>query len=180
MRITCLSLLALLVLPACDSGGKKKEANPDAAKAAAEAKAEEDRIAERKKQREAKAAAAKKAEEDKKKVIEELCVVPPDANKPKKLDQACDALANAQSDFLARQYADDKDALAKLEKNAPMQKQNMLRMCTSMDVAVGLKNAFDNAPMGMAKDMNDIIATCMQKLGPAQGGGAAVPQKKPG
>lgn len=179
MRIPSLSLLVLLMMPACDSGEKPK-ANPDEAKQAADEKATEDGIAKRKQEREAKAAAEKKAAEDKKKLIDELCVVPADAKPPKKLDQACEALAAAQGEFFARQYADDPESAAKLEKSAPMQKQNILRMCTSMDFALGLKNAFDKAPLGMAKDINDIISVCTVKFAPAGGGAAAVPPKPGG
>lgn len=182
MRILSCSFLALLLaVPACDSGKKEKKPDADAKKKADEEAETEKRIAERKKAREAKAAAEKKAAEDRKKKIEELCVVPEDAKKPKKLDAACNALADAQIEFLKREYADNPDKLAGVEKNAPMQKANILKMCSSMDVAVGLKHAFDNAPKGYGESMNDIIATCMQKLGPAApppGAGGVPPKRK--
>ncbi len=179
MRILSSSLLALLMVTACDSG-KKSAPDPAEAKQADEAAAEAKRIEDRRIARETKAAEKKKAEEDKKKTIDELCVVPPDAKKPKKLDAACEATAEAQVAFFKRQYADEPDSLASLEEKASLQKQNLMRMCTSMDIALGLKNAFDNAPKGMGSDLNDIIAVCMRKLGSAPKGGVAVPAKKPG
>jgi hypothetical protein len=181
MRILASSLLALLLVTACDSDSKPKQ-NPDdaAAKKAADEAEETKRIAERAKKREAEALAKVKAEEDRKAKMAELCVVPEDAKKPKKLDAACDAMAAAQIDFLRRQYADDPDKLAGVEKNAPMQKANIIKMCSSMDVALGLQNAFVNAPMGYGEYLNDLIATCMQKLGKPDPAGAAVPAKKPG
>lgn len=180
MRTLAPSLLALLLVTACDSGDAKPKQSAEAdAKAAEEAEAAK-RIEERRKEREAKAEAEAKAEEDRKTKIAELCVVPEDAKKPKKLDAACEAMAEAQIEFLRRQYAEDAGKLAGVEKNAPMQKANILKMCSSTDVALGLKNAFDNAPMGYGEYLNDIIATCMQTLGKPSDAGAAVPAKKPG
>jgi len=180
MRILSCSLLAIaLVAPACDS--KKEPKKDDAAeKKAAEEAESEKRIAARKAEREGKAAAEKKEAEDKQKMLETLCVVPEDVKKPKKLDAACNATADAQIEFLKRQYAEDPGKLAGVEKNAPMQKANLIKMCSSMDVALGLKNAFDNAPLGYGGLMNDLMGTCMRKLGTAPEGGAAVPAKKPG
>ncbi|MEM9454731.1 MAG: hypothetical protein AAGF11_11165 [Myxococcota bacterium] len=182
MRILSCSVLALLLLaPACDSADKPKKADDAEAKKKAEEDETAKRIEQRRKDREAKAAAEKKAAEDKQKQIEALCVVPEGVKKPKKLDKACDALAEAQIEFLKRQYADSPDKLAGVEKNAAMQKANIIKMCSSMDLALGLKNAFDNAPMGYGESMNDMIAACIKKLAPVApaGGGAAVP-KKPG
>lgn len=180
MRTLGLSMLALLLVTACDSKDKKAEPNAEAAKQAEEEAASAKRIEERRKEREAKAAADAKAVEDRKTNMAALCVVPEDAKKPKKLDAACDAMAEAQLEFLRRQYADDADKLAGVEKNAPMQKANIIKMCSSMDVALGLKNAFDNAPMGYGEYLNDLIATCIQQLGKPDAAGAAVPAKKPG
>ncbi|MEM7159314.1 MAG: hypothetical protein AAF799_41130 [Myxococcota bacterium] len=180
MRILSTSLLALLMATtACDSG-KKEGPDKAQAKAAEDEAAEAKRIEERRKAREAKAAAKKKAEEDKKKAIDELCVIPEDVKKPKKLADACEATSEAQVAFFKRQYAGEPDKLASIESKAEMQKQNLMRMCTSMDIALGLKNAFDKAPEGMGPELNEIIATCMRKLGTAPKGGAAVPAKRPG
>ena len=178
MRILSASLSVLLLVPACDSG-KKTDAKPDdeAAKKAEEEAAEAKRIEERRKEREAKVAAEKQAEEERVKKIAELCVVPEDAKRPKKLDAACEATAEAQLEFLRRQYADDPAKLEGVEKNAPMQKANLIKMCSSMDVALGLKNAFDNAPEGYGESMNDIMATCLRQLGNPSEMKAAVPGK---
>jgi polynucleotide 5'-kinase involved in rRNA processing len=181
MRTLVPSLLALLLVIACDS---KSESKPSAesldAKKAAEADADAKKIEERRKKREEEAAAKAKAEEERKQQIEALCVVPTDAKKPKKLDKACEDLAQAQMDFFARQYAEEPETLEKMKATAPLQKANIMKMCTTMDVAVGLKHAFDNAPLGFAPSTNDLIATCIQKLGDAGGGDAALPGKKPG
>lgn len=180
MRILTVTL-ALLMATACDSGKKAEpKADDAAAKQAAEEAEAAKRIEERRKEREAKATAEAKAEQERNDTIAGLCVVPEDVKKPKKLDAACDAMAEAQLEFLRRQYAGDADKLAGVEKNAPMQKANVIKMCSSMDVALGLKNAFDNAPMGYGEYLNDIIATCMQKLGKPSDAAAAVPAKKPG
>lgn len=180
MRTLGSSLLALLLVTACDSGTKPKQ-NPEAAKQAEEEAASAKRIEERAKKREAEAAAKVKAEEDRTAKMAELCVVPEDAKPPKKLEAACDAMAEAQIEFLRRQYADDAGKLAGVEKNAAMQKANIIKMCSSMEIAMGLKNAFDNAPLGYGEHLNDLIAACMGKLGkPSDAGTAAVPAKKPG
>jgi len=182
MRTLVPSWLALLlVLPtvsACDSS-KESKASPDdaAAKKAAEEDEAAKKVEERRKKREAEEAAKKKAEEDRKAQIEALCVIPKDAKKPKKLDKACEDLAKAQMSFFERQYADDPTALERMKASAPLQKANMMKMCTSMDIAVGLKHAFDNAPPGMASATNDLIATCIQKFGQPQAGESAVPGK---
>lgn len=181
MRTLAPSLLAVLLLFACDSKEKSKAGPGDAA---AKQKADEaesaKKIEERRKKREDEAAAKVKAEEDRKAKMDELCVVPEGAKKPKKLDAACDAMAEAQIAFLRRQYADDPNKLAGVEKNAPMQKANIIKMCSSMDVALGLQNAFDNAPMGYGEHLNDLIAACMQKLGKPDAAATAIPAKKPG
>lgn len=170
-------LVFLLVAPACDSD-KKPQTDPEADKKANEEAEEAKRIEQRRLEREAKAEAEKKEAEEKVATIEALCVVPEGAKLPKKIDEACTAAADAQIEFLKKQYADEPDKLAGVEKNAAMQKANMLKMCSSVEVAVGLQNAFENAPMGYGGSMNDIMATCIRKLGsPAAGGGAAVPPK---
>ena len=165
-----------LVPAACDS---KEQPNPQADQKAAEEAEMAKRIEERRLEREAKAAAEKKAAEETKATIESLCVVPEDAKKPKNVEAACKAAADAQIEFLKRQYAEEPDKLAGVEKNAALQKANLMKMCTSTDVALGLENAFENAPMGYGSSMNDIIATCMQQLGRPSAGaaGAAVPPK---
>lgn len=184
MRILSASSLVLLLAMApvgCDSGKKSDTKQDDAAAKQAEEEAEAaKRIEERRKEREAKAAADKKAEEDRIKTIEGLCVVPEDAKKPKKLDQACQAMADAQIEFLKRQYADDPEKAAGVDGKADLMKAHMLKMCTSFDIALGLKNAFDNAPEGYAEHMNDIVGTCMQQLGNPADMKAGVPGKKPG
>lgn len=175
--------LALLLAVACDSskGESKPTADDLTAKKAAEDEADAKKVEERKKKREEEAAAKVKAEEERKQQIEALCVVPKDAKKPKKLDKACEDLAQAQMDFFARQYEKEPETLEKMKATAPLQKANILKMCTSMDVAVGLKHAFDNAPPGFVSSTNDLIATCIQKLGAgAPAGDAAMPSKKPG
>jgi hypothetical protein len=181
MRTAVPSLLALLLVTACDSKSESKPSTDDLnAKKAAEEAEEAKKIEERRKKREDEAAAKAKAEEERKQQIEALCVVPPDAKKPKKLDNACEDLAQAQMDYFARQYAEEPETLEKMKATAPLQKANILKMCTSMEVALGLKHAFDNAPLGFAPSTNDLIATCIQQLGDASAGSAALPGKKPG
>lgn len=182
MRTLAATVIALVLAVACDSKSETKPSTDDlAAKKAAEDEENAKKVEERRKKREAEEAAKVKAEEERKQQIEALCVVPEDAKKPKKLDKACEDLAQAQMDFFARQYAEEPETLEKMKATAPLQKANILKMCTSMDVAVGLKHAFDNAPLGFASSTNDIIATCIQKLGSgAPAGDAALPGKKPG
>lgn len=182
MRTLAASSLALLLVVACDSKSDSKPSADDlAAKKAAEDEAAAKKLEERKKKREEEAAAKAKAEEERKAAIEALCVVPKDVKKPKKLDKACEDLAQAQMDFFARQYEKEPETLEKMKATAPLQRANMMKMCTSMDVAVGLKHAFDNAPLGFAESTNDLIATCIQKLGAeAPAGDGALPGKKPG
>lgn len=182
MRILSRSLLALLfVAPACDSSKPKKTEDAAAKKAADEEAEKEKRIEQRRKDREAKAAAEKQAAEDQKKAIDALCVVPEGVKKPKKLDQACAAAGDAQIEFLKRAFADKPEKLAGVEKNAAMQKAQLLKSCGSIDVALGLKNAFDNAPKEYGPAISDIIGTCVGKLGPAAppaGAGAVPPKRK--
>ena len=183
MRTIAASSLALLLVVACDSSKSDSKPSADdlAAKKAAEEEADAKKVEERKKKREEEAAAKAKADEERKAAIEALCVVPKDAKKPKKLDKACEDLAQAQMDFFARQYEKEPETLEKMKATAPLQRANMMKVCTSMDVAVGLKHAFDNAPLGFAESTNDLIATCIQKLGAgAPAGDAAMPDKKPG
>jgi hypothetical protein len=181
MRTLAPACLALLLLTACDSGSKPKQSPDDAAAKKAASEAEDaKKIEERRKKREEEAAAKAKADEERKQQIEALCVVPPDVKKPKKLDKACEDLAQAQMDFFARQYAAEPETLEKMKATAPLQKANILKMCSSMDVALGLKHAFDTAPMGFASSTNDLIATCLQKLGQPEAGGGAVPGKPAG
>lgn len=181
MRILSASVLALLSLAACDSSKKSDTTVDDAAaKAAADEAEAAKRIEERRKEREAKAAAEEQAKVERAKTIAELCVVPEDANKPKKLDAACQAMADAQIEFLRRQYADDPEKAAGVDAKVDLMKAHMLKMCSSMDVALGMKNAFDNAPDGYAEHMNDIVSTCMMQLGKPADMKAAVPGKKPG
>lgn len=183
MRTLVAPLLALLLAVACDSSKNESKPSADdlAAKKAADADADAKKVEERRKKREEEAAAKTKAEAERKQQIEALCVLPKDAKKPKKLDKACEELAQAQMDFFARQYAQEPETLEKMKATAPLQKANMLKMCTSMDVAVGLKHAFDTAPLGFVSSTNDLIATCVQKLGAgAPAGDAALPGKKPG
>lgn len=183
MRILSCSVFALLlVAPACDSAEKPKKVDDAEAKKKAEEDETAKRIEQRRKDREAKAAAEKKAEEEKQKAIEALCVVPEGVKKPKKLGKACEAAGEAQIAFLERAFADDPGKLAGVEKNAAMQKAQLLKSCSNMDVALGLKNAFDNAPKEYGPAISDIIRTCVGALGPATpppGAGGAVP-KKPG
>jgi hypothetical protein len=174
---------ALLFVVACDSSSKsesKPSADDLAAKKAAEDEAAAKKVEERKKKREEEDAAKAKAAEERKAAIDALCVVPKDAKKPKKLDKACEDTAKAQQDYFARQYEKEPETLEKMKATAPLQRANIIKMCTSMDVAVGLKHAFDNAPVGFVDSTNDIIATCIQKLGSEPAGDAALPGKKPG
>lgn len=181
MRILSCSLFALLlVAPACDTDKKDKKVDDAAAKKANEEAEEAKRIEQRRQEREAKAAAEKKAEEDRQAAIEALCVVPEDAKKPKKLAQACEAAGDAQIEFLKRAFADQPEKLEGVEKNAAMQKAQLLKSCSTMEVALGLKNAFDNAPKDYGPWISGIIGTCVQKLGPSTpppGAGGAVPPK---
>jgi len=184
MRNLLVPSLAVLLVIACDSSSKG-EAKPGADELAAKKAAEEaegaKKVEERKKKREEEDAAKAKAAEERKAAIDALCVVPKDAKKPKKLDKACEDLAKAQQDYFARQYEKDPETLEKMKATAPLQRANMMKMCTSMDVAVGLKHAFDTAPVGFVDSTNDIIATCIQKLGEgAPAGDASLPGKKPG
>ena len=182
MRNLAASVLALLFVVACDSKSETKPGADDlAAKKAAEEEEAAKKVEERRKKREAEDAAKAEAEAARKQEIEALCVVPKDAKKPKKLDKACEDLAQAQMDYFARQYEKEPETLEKMKATAPLQKANILKMCTSMDVAMGLKHAFDNAPAGFASSTNDLIATCIQKLGAgAPAGDASLPGKKPG
>ena len=183
MRNLVAPLLALLLAVACDSSKTdgKPSADDLAAKKAADSDADAKKVEERRKKREEEAAAKVKADEERKQQIEALCVLPKDVKKPKKLDKACEELAQAQMDYFARQYAQEPETLEKMKATAPLQKANMLKLCSSIDVAVGLKHAFDTAPVGFVSSTNDLIATCVQKLGAgAPAGDAGLPGKKPG
>jgi regulator of protease activity HflC (stomatin/prohibitin superfamily) len=181
MRNLSVPSLVLLLAVACNSpkGDSKPSTDDAAAKKAAEEAEEAKKIEERRQKREAEEAAKVAAEAERKQQMEALCIVPEGVKKPKKLDKACEDLAQAQMDYFARQYAEEPETLEKMKATAPLQKANILKMCTGMDVALGLKHAFDNAPMGFASSTNDLIATCMQKLATeAPPADAALPKKK--
>jgi hypothetical protein len=98
----------------------------------------------------------------------ELCVVPDGVTMPTTLDAACEAMAEAKLAYLRSEFADDPGKLAGIEKYASMEKANMRRVCSSMDVALGIKHAFDHAPRGYGPYINDIIASCLTKLDSAR------------
>jgi predicted lipid-binding transport protein (Tim44 family) len=185
MRTLARSLLALLLVTACDSGEKKPKAESpedlDAKKAAAAAE-DAKNVEERRKEREAKAAAEAKAAEDLKAQIDALCVVPEGAKKPKKLGDACEAVVTAQSSFIQRAFAHDPAKLEKLKGASQMQNQMTTQMCLAgnIDVAVCQKHALDSAPKELGKDLNDIMRVCVEKYGAAPKGPAVLPKRKPG
>ncbi|MCH9688591.1 MAG: hypothetical protein K0V04_44580 [Deltaproteobacteria bacterium] len=183
MRILCTSLLALLLVPACDSSSKPKGPSEEEKKAAQEQAETDKRIDERRKKREAEAKAKEDAEAAKQEKIAALCVLPEDAKPPKKLSAACQGVVDAEVAFLDRHYADNPTALEKLKSASKMQTQMTMQMCEaggSINVAVCQKHALDNAPKEFKKDLSALKRVCVDKFGSKKApAGAAVVPKKP-
>ncbi len=183
MRTLFPSLLALLLVPACDSSSKPSGPSEAEAKAAAEEAASAKRIDERRKKREAETKRVADEEAAKQEQIAALCIVP-EGKHPKKLGQACQGVVDAEVAFLERNYADKPEALAKLKSASQMQTQMTMQMCqagASMEVALCQKHALDNAPKEFKKELAALKRTCVDKFGaPPKGGAAPAVPKKPG
>ncbi len=172
------TLFSAFLLPACGGGGTAAaDAKAADAKKADAKKAEEDAgIAKRRAEREAK----DKAEEDRKaqrdKLTDELSVLP--EKMPKKLDDACKGLVEAQQDFDKRHFPPE--TVAKLEAAAGTRLKMLEQQCfgSTKEMAACQIQVLQALPTGQEfhKDLPMFFAKCAQKFG---GGGKApaVPPK---
>lgn len=177
---TTFSLVLVSMLLACGGNAEAEAKKAAEAKAAAEEKKKMDEaLAKRKAEREAKA----QAEEDAKKKVEEaiakVAVLP--EKMPKDLVKACDAVAEAQDEFMKRHYKDE--ALKKWEAGKGTQLPMTKVQCTqsdSIEVAACQKNALDTAPTELRKKLPDLLRVCIEKFGKKGAPPtAAMPKPKP-
>lgn len=177
-KITCLAILSsCLVVAGCDSGAN----NQDPAAAAAEAKAKEDaelqkRIAARRAEREAKEKAKQEEEQKKQEAIAAVAVLP--EKLPKKLDQACEGVWEAQQGFMERLYGDNPETVEKWKAAAGTQKPMTITTCKkagSIEAAACQIHALENAPPELKKELPAILRYCIDKFAGGPPPGSATP-----
>lgn len=160
---------------ACDSGDSSKPA-PDATKNNEDAELEK-RVAERREKRLAEQKAAEEAEAKKKAALDAVCVLP--KNMPKKLADACKAVGEAQDAFMKRMYADDPGTLEKWSSAKNTQLPMTITTCTktgSIEAAACQANALTQAPPELAKELPELLRTCIDKFGKGAAGGTVPPK----
>ena len=162
------ALLLCAALPACD---KKEEKKDDAKEEKSEADKElEERLAKKRAEREAE----EKAKEDKANAIKALAVLPEEM--PKKLEAACDGVAQAQDEFMKKHY--DGEGLQRWEEAKGTQMGMLKTNCIkagNIEIAACQINAMNNAPGEYKKDLPDILAACIEKFSAGAEGDAAAP-----
>jgi hypothetical protein len=165
-KVLLSSLLCCALVPACD---KKEEAKKDD-KAATPEKTEQDkeleaRLAAKKAEREAEA----KAAEDKVKAIEALASLP--EKMPKKLEDACKGVADAQDQYMLKHY--EGDALVRWNEAKGTQMGMLKTGCIkagSIEIAACQINAMNNAPSEFKNDLPAILKACIDKFSAPQPG----------
>jgi len=184
--------LVLVTLPlvaalGCDNKARNEEiANVE--KKDAEDPELEKAMAERKAKREAEEKAKLAAAEAKRTAIDKIAVAP--AKLPKKMEDACNAVAEAQDRFMQRMFTGE--VLEKWTAAKDTQLPMTIVQCVSagsLEVAGCQVSALDAAPPELKEDLSEILKVCIDKYGPkgpppgAQPGGAGdIPKipKKPG
>jgi len=173
-----------LLVTGCDNKARNEEIATVEKKDAPDPELDK-RMAERKQKREAEERAKAEAAERKRAAIEALAVAP--AKLPKKLDQACEAVAAAHDRFMQRHHtgAALEAWTAAKDEELPM----TVVQCASanrLDVAACQASALDNASAELANDATAILQACVGKYAPKgpppgmQPGGAGEIPKKPG
>jgi len=159
-------LLLALALPtalaslACDNSSTPAKADPaeeTKAKEDAEAKA---RIEKRKQEREAKAAAEEQGKKDLAAAIERVTVIPEGTKLPKKPEQACDGVVEAQRGFMKKFHPN-------IEEAAVTTQVGLIRkQCIDMKdikVATCQKFALEATTDQLKGAINEYLPACMTK-----------------
>jgi hypothetical protein len=153
------ALVVCALAGACDKAEEKKADDKKAEPTAADKEVEE-RLAKKRAEREA----AEKAAAEKVEAIKALAVLP--EKMPKDLEEACNAVATAQDEFMKRNF--DGEGLAKWEQAKGTQMGMLKTGCIkaqSLELAACQTNAMNNAPADFKKDLPDILSACMEKFG---------------
>lgn len=170
----CFSLCVAVGGSGCDSSEGKKAADEAAAKKKKEEEESEKRIAERRKKREAEQAEKDKAVQELQAKVDAVCVLPEEL--PKKVDKACEAVAEAQDGFMQRLYGDKPETIEKWNNAKGTQVPLTVTQCKkagSLEVAACQKHGLDNAGPELKKEIPNIFRTCIDKFGaPAEGAAA--------
>lgn len=181
MRTTFSLVLVSLLAAGCGNNAAEEAKKAQEAKAAAEEKQKmEEALAKRKAEREAKAKAEEDAEKAVAEAVDKVAVLP--ETMPKDVVKACDAVAEAQDEFMKRHY--EGEALKKWESAKGTQLPMTKVQCTqadSVEVAACQKNALDNAPTELRKKLPELLKACIEKFGKAGAPPptAAIPKPKP-
>ncbi|MBC8073372.1 MAG: hypothetical protein IAG13_33945 [Deltaproteobacteria bacterium] len=158
-RCSALALFALLSF-ACDSTPAPAKADP-----AVEAKAKEDaeakaRLEKRKADREAKAAAEEQGKKDVAAAIEKVSVIPEGTKLPKKIDEACDGVAEAQRGFMKKFHPDTPEEA--LSTQIGLIKKQCMEM-KDIKVATCQKFALQATTDQLKGAINEYLPACMAK-----------------
>jgi hypothetical protein len=166
LRALLCSTLLCTGLVACDKPEEKKDDKK------AEPTEAEKEVAERLAKKRADREAAEKALVDKAAAIQALAVLP--ETMPKDLAAACDAAAQAQDEFMMRNF--EGEGLAKWNEAKGTQLGLVKSSCVegqNIEVPACQTNAMNTAPPEYKKDLPDLLKACMDKFG--GGGGGAPP-----
>jgi K+-sensing histidine kinase KdpD len=155
--LLCAALLCT-GLTACVKTEEKKDEKKDEPTEADKEVAE--RLAKKRADREA----AEKALVDKAAAIQALAVLP--EAMPKNLAAACDAAAQAQDEFMMRNF--EGEGLAKWNEAKGTQLGMVKSACVesqSIEIPACQTNAMNNAPADFKKDLPEILKACIDKFG---------------
>jgi hypothetical protein len=160
-RPRCLALaLPLLLTTACDSASAPAKADPEVEAKAKEDADQKERIAKRKADREAKAAADEQGKKDLAAAIEKVSVIPEGAKLPKKIEQACDAVAEAQRGFMKKFHPDTPEEA--LSTQIGLIRKQCIEM-KDIKVATCQKYALEATTDQLKGAINEYLPACMTK-----------------
>jgi hypothetical protein len=186
-RKLVLAALPLVVLFGCDNKARNEEIANVEKKETKDPELEK-AMAERKAKREADDKAKGEAVEAKRAAIDKITVLP--EKLPKKLEDACNAVGEAQDRFMQRLHTGD--VLTKWTEAKENQIPMTIVQCasaSSLQVAGCQTSALDNAGPELKEDLPEILKVCIDKYGPKGpppgvqvGGAGEIPKipKKPG
>jgi hypothetical protein len=186
-RKLVLFALPLVVALGCDNKARNEEISNIEKKETPDPELEK-AMAERKAKREADDKAKLEAAEAKRVAIDKIAVKP--AKPPKKLEEACNAVAEAQDRFMQRLHTGE--VLQKWTDAKETQLPMTIVQCASagsLDVAGCQMAALDSAGPELKEDLPEILQVCIDKFGPKGppagvqvGGAGEIPKipKKPG
>ncbi len=160
--LLALAVPTVLASLACDSSSAPAKTDP-----AEDAKAKEDaetkaRLEKRKQEREAKAAAEEQAKKDLAAEIERVTVIPEGTKLPKKPEQACDGVVEAQRGFMKKYHPTVEEAAVTTQVGL------IRKQCMDMKdikVATCQKFALDATTDQLKGAINEYLPACMTKYG---------------